>query len=462
MALSCRILSDSLFESLLSYLALLIVPLKMEFDHVNRNSKGDPVNRFEPNLERVKRDILNLSRFISPVESGYTRISFSEEDRKAREHISLLMKQEAGLKVRIDTAGNLIGQRKGKKEKPSILIGSHLDTVRGGGRFDGMSGVIAGLEAARLFMENSFNPIHPLEVAVFLAEEPSPFGLSTIGSRAMAGKLKEEQLTSLRDAAGRDLGTAIREMGGSPEKLGEAKRPPGDLLAYLELHIEQGPSLFTRGIPIGIVKGIVGISRAKITIWGRSDHAGTIPMAIRRDALTAGSEVVLALEGICRGKEDLVGTVGKMEVSPNSINVIPGKVVLIMDVRSLNEDLIDQTFSLLKNDLERIRDQRGIEIRMEPEVVSHPVLFEKRITDQIRGVCNRLGLPSLEVISGAGHDAMHIAQIAPTAMIFIPSQEGRSHCPEEWTEFEQIGQGIEVLATTIAEIDQDHWQGEER
>ena len=325
-----------------------------------------------------------------------------------------------------------------------------------------MSGVIAGLEVVRLFMEKGFDPIHPLEVVAFLAEEPSPFGLSTIGSRAMAGTLKEEQLTSLTDAAGRDLGTAIREMGGSPEKLGEAKRPPENILAYLELHIEQGPTLFTRGIPIGIVKGIVGISRAKITLRGRKDHAGTTPMATRRDALTAGSEVVLALERICRGKEDLVGTVGKMEVSPNSINVIPDKVVLIMDVRSLNKDLIDQAFSLLRDDLERIRDQRGVEIRMEPEVVSDPVLFEKGIADQIRGVCARLGLPYLEIISGAGHDAMHIAKIAPAAMIFIPSQEGRSHCPEEWTEFEQIGQGIEVLASTIAEIDQGHWQEEER
>jgi hydantoinase/carbamoylase family amidase len=436
--------------------------LKIDSDHVNRNGKGDPVNRFDPNLERVKRDILNLSRFISPVESGYTRISFSEEDRKAREHIGLLMKQEAGLKVRIDAAGNLIGRRKGKKEKPSILIGSHLDTVRGGGRFDGMSGVIAGLEVARLFMEKGFDPIHPLEVVSFLAEEPSPFGLSTIGSRAMAGKLKEEQLTSLKDATGRDLAAAIHEMGGSPEKLGEAKRPPGSILAYLELHIEQGPTLVTRRIPIGIVKGIVGISRAKITIGGRNDHAGTIPMALRRDALTAGSEVVLALERICRGKEGLVGTVGKVEVSPNSINVIPGKVVLIMDVRSLNEDRIDQTFSLLRNDLEKIREQRGVEIRVEPEVVSQPVLFEKRITDQLCEVCHRLGLPYLEIISGAGHDAMHIANIAPAAMIFIPSQEGRSHCPEEWTEFEQIGQGIEVLASTIAEIDHGQWQEEKR
>jgi len=420
------------------------------------------MNRFKPNLERIKRDLLNLSRFVSPAEPGYTRISFSEEDRKAREHISLLMRQEAGLTVRIDAAGNLIGRQNVEKESPPILVGSHLDTVRGGGRFDGTAGVIAGLEAARIFKEMGFEPVHPLEIVAFLAEEPSPFGLSTIGSRAMAGILQEEQLTSLKDATGRDLSAAIQEMGGAPDRLGEAKRVQGDILAYLELHIEQGPELADRGIPIGIVKGIVGISRARITLRGRNDHAGTTPMAARRDALTAGSEAVLALERICSEKNGLVGTVGKMEISPNAINVIPGKVVLIVDVRSLNEDLIDQAFYLLRIDLERIRGRRGVEVRMEPEVVSRPLLFDKRITDRIREICGRLGLLCLEITSGAGHDAMHIARLAPAAMIFIPSQEGRSHCPEEWTEFEHIGQGVEVLASTIAEIDRGHWEEGER
>ena len=266
----------------------------------------------QPNIERIKRDISNLSLMTSPLEPGYTRISFSEEDRKAREHVRRLMEQEAGLQVRVDELGNLIGRRKGKKEKPSILIGSHIDTVRGGGRFDGVSGVIGGLEVARLFRETGFNNYHPLEVVVFLAEEPSPFGLSTIGSRGMAGKLKEEQLISLEDGHCRNLGAAIREMGGNPEKLREAKRSSDDILAYLELHIEQGPHLFLNKIPLGIVKGIVGISRAKIEVTGMNDHAGTTPMSARKDALAAGSEVVLAVERICKEREGLVGTVGRI------------------------------------------------------------------------------------------------------------------------------------------------------
>jgi len=391
----------------------------------------------------------------SPLEPGYTRISFSEEDQKAREHVRHLMEQEAGLQVRVDELGNLIGRRKGKKEKPSILIGSHIDTVRGGGRFDGVSGVIAGLEVARLFRETGFNNYHPLEVVVFLAEEPSPFGLSTIGSRGMAGKLKEEQLISLQDCHGRNLGTAIREMEGNPENLSEAKRSSDDILAYLELHIEQGPHLFLNKIPLGIVKGIVGISRAKIEVTGMNDHAGTTPMSARKDALAAGSEVVLAVERICKEREGLVGTVGRIEIFPNSLNVIPGKAVLGMDLRSLNADLIDQIFSLLEKDLAEISERRSVQVRMEREIVSRPVMFEEWIVSQIRDACHRLRIPYQEMISGAGHDAMHIAQIARAGMIFVPSEGGRSHCPEEWTEFEHISQATAVLASTIAEIDQE-------
>lgn len=410
---------------------------------------------FQSNRERIKRDILNLSRITSPIEPGFTRISFTPEDRKARERLRTLMEQEAGLKVRVDAAGNLIGRRSGKREKPAILIGSHIDTVRGGGRFDGVSGVIAGIEVARLFQEAHFNNVHPLEVVVFLAEEPSPFGLSTIGSQAMAGKLREEQLTSLKDTRDRDLGAAIREMGGIPERLLEAKRSGEDILAYLELHIEQGPSLFQKKIPLAIVKGVVGISRARIEIRGLSDHAGTTSMAVRKDALTAASEAILTVERICRGNDSLVGTIGNIEAFPNALNVIPGKVVLGMDVRSPNADSIDQAFSLLETELDRIGRVRGVQVQMEKQVVSRPVTFDEGIIARLRSACSSLRVPFEEMISGAGHDAMHIAEIGRAGMIFIPSAGGRSHCPEEWTEFEHISQATDVLAAAIAEIDQE-------
>jgi N-carbamoyl-L-amino-acid hydrolase len=413
------------------------------------------MERIKPDLERIHRDITKISEFVSSEEFGYTRISFSKEDRQAREYIAQLMTNEAKLFVRIDAAGNLVGRREGKRQKPAILVGSHIDTVRGGGRFDGVSGVIAGIEVARRLEEQGIQTIHPLEVVVFLAEEPSPFGLSTIGSRAMAGKLSGGLLASLKDDQGRALGGAIDEMGGNHAKIGEAKRSPESVLAFLELHIEQGPVLVSHGIPIGVVNGIVGITRGTIVVVGRNDHAGTTPMGIRKDALVAGSEVVLALEKICKGLDGVVGTIGKIEVFPNSLNVISGRMVLGMEVRSLNEILLDQTVSLFKAELEQITQKRGIEINLETVVSSRPVIFNSRMVERIVRVCGRLGILCFEMASGAGHDASHLAEVAPAGMIFIPSRDGRSHCPEEWSEFEHICLGTEVLANTITELDKE-------
>jgi N-carbamoyl-L-amino-acid hydrolase len=413
------------------------------------------MERFKPNLERICRDITTISKFATPDEPGSTRISFSEEYRQARNHVALLMENEAKLNVRIDPAGNLIGRREGKRQKPAILVGSHLDTVQGGGKFDGVSGVISGIEIARRFEEKRVNTIHPLEIVVFLAEEPSPFGISTVGSRGMAGVLKKELLTSLKDNKGRTLGMAIREMGGEPAKIAKASRYSDDVLAYLELHIEQGPILFSRGIPIGVVTGIVGITRGKIEIIGRADHSGTTPMDVRKDALAAASEVVLALEKVCTRVRGVVGTIGRVEVFPNSLNVIPGTVILGMEIRSLSEGDLNQTVSLFEIELDQIRDKRGIIANFETEVSSKPVIFNSRIVDRISRICEQLNISHLEMPSWAGHDASHLARIAPTGMIFIPTKDGRSHCPDEWSEFEHICLGTEVLAWIVAEIDRE-------
>jgi N-carbamoyl-L-amino-acid hydrolase len=413
------------------------------------------MERFKPNLERICRDITTISKFATPDEPGSTRISFSEEYRQARNHVALLMENEAKLNVRIDPAGNLIGRREGKRQKPAILVGSHLDTVQGGGKFDGVSGVISGIEIARRFEEKRVNTIHPLEIVVFLAEEPSPFGISTVGSRGMAGVLKKELLTSLKDNKGRTLGMAIREMGGEPAKIAKASRYSDDVLAYLELHIEQGPILFSRGIPIGVVTGIVGITRGKIEIIGRADHSGTTPMDVRKDALAAASEVVLALEKVCTRVRGMVGTIGRVEVFPNSLNVIPGTVILGMEMRSLSEGDLNQTVSLFEIELDQIRDKRGIIANFETEVSSKPVIFNSRIVDRISRICEQLNISHLEMPSWAGHDASHLARIAPTGMIFIPTKDGRSHCPDEWSEFEHICLGTEVLAWIVAEIDRE-------
>jgi N-carbamoyl-L-amino-acid hydrolase len=413
------------------------------------------MNKSEPNLERISRDIKTISTFTSPGEAGHTRISFSDEDRQARKHVARLMAKEAKLSVRVDPVGNLIGRREGKKQGAAILVGSHLDTVRGGGRFDGIAGVIAGIEVARRFEEKGIATIHPLEVVVFMAEEPSPFGISTVGSRGMAGKLQGEVIPSLEDDTGRQLETAIRQMDGNPERIDEARRSSGDVFAFFELHIEQGPFLASRGIPIGVVEGIVGISRGRIEVTGRNDHSGTTPMKARRDALAAASEIVLSLERVCEELDGVVGTIGKMDVFPNTTNVVPGRVTLGMEIRSHSEVLLDQTASLFKRELKRISERRRVQIGSEIEISSKPVVFNPKIVERIEGICDRLAIPHMKMISGAGHDASHIAEIAPTGMIFVPSRDGRSHCSEEWSEFEHICLGTEVLACTIIEIDRE-------
>jgi len=407
------------------------------------------------NLERVTRDVNDLAKIITPHEIGFTRISFSKEDRRARKHVARLMEEEANLTISIDDAGNLIGRRQGKRKAPSIVIGSHIDTVRGGGRFDGTAGVVAGLEIARLFKEKHIETIHPIEVVIFLAEEPSPFGISTIGSRGMAGKLSEDLLGSLKDDEGRNLGKAIEMMGGNPAKIIEAKRSSNDIRVFLELHVEQGPILFSKKIPMGVVTGICGIHRGKVEVMGKCDHSGTTPMEVRNDALTAASEVILALEKICRQLDEVVGTIGRIEIFPNSSNVVPGNVTLIMEVRSLVDSMAMEAVSLFRKALKKIEEERGTIIQFESEISSNPVVFNSKMVKLIVGACKRCHISYQEMSSGAGHDASHMASMAPTGMIFIPSKDGKSHCPEEWSKFEHICLGAEVLAETILMIDRE-------
>jgi hydantoinase/carbamoylase family amidase len=408
---------------------------------------------FEPDQQRITRDIKKLSEITSKEESGYTRISFSDEDRRARDYLVKLMRTEANLKVKTDAVGNIIGRRSGKKESPCIMIGSHLDTVRGGGRFDGVAGVIAGLEVARIFEKKRHEMLHPLEVVIFLAEEPSPFGISTIGSRGMAGLLSEKLFNSLSDGDGRTLGQALKEMGGNPNRIKEAIKSPNDVLVYLELHIEQGRKLYSQNNIIGVVTGITGIYRGKIEIIGSSEHSGTTSMDDRKDALAAASEIILSLERICRNLGEIVGTIGNIEVYPNSINVIPGKVVLNMDLRSLKGSKAQTAISKLNEFIRKMQIERDITVKSKMEMSSRPVKFSSNIIKRICKICEQLNIPFQEISSGAGHDASHISELGTTCMVFVPSKDGKSHCPQEWTEFEHICQGTMVLAKAIEEID---------
>ncbi|MGD2187509.1 MAG: M20 family metallo-hydrolase [Desulfobacterales bacterium] len=411
--------------------------------------------QIKPDVTRIEREIIKFSEFADPEQEGFTRLSFSEQYRNATAYLAQLMVRAAGLSVSRDTAGNLIGRREGKSiDAPAIMVGSHLDTVPNGGRFDGVAGIVAGLEIATVLEEMQMALKHPFEVVAFLAEEPSPFGISTVGSRAMTGSLELEVLNSLTDEAGRTLHQAIRYMGGDPDNIDRAGRSPGDLLAYLELHIEQGPFLEAQKIPIGIVTAIVGITRGTIEVIGKNDHAGTTPMESRKDALAAAAEVVLSLEKACRAAPEIVGTVGQMEVFPNASNVIPGTVKLGMELRGLDDRRIAELVRQFEKDLNRIQAARKVTMNHETWLSCPKVILDKELVDLATKACDTLGISYCLLSSGAGHDAGHLAQITPTAMIFVPSKDGRSHCPEEWTDVEHIGRGVELLGGLISEIDQ--------
>jgi N-carbamoyl-L-amino-acid hydrolase len=418
---------------------------------------------------------------------GWTRRPFTPVYQAAREWLAERM-ADAGLAPGVDAAGNLIGRRAGRRPGlPPLVTGSHTDTVAGGGRFDGIVGVLGALEVARCLREAGIALDHPLEVVDFLAEEPTDFGVSTVGSRGLVGALDAAALAR-RDPEGRTLAEAIAAMGGRPGAIAAEARRPGAVALYLELHIEQGPVLEREGIAVGIVSGIVGIRRYRIDIEGRPDHAGTTPMAARRDALAAAAEVVLALEALCQGEQGAgtggttgkdrasersagrqgeqgagsagtVGTVGRLLVSPNAANVVPGFVELWAEVRSVDEALLEERERALLARAAEIAARRGVAGRVDPVAREEPVRLPERVQEVLAAVVCDLRLPVRRLPSFAGHDANHMARIAPTGMLFVPSRGGRSHCPEEWTDLADVARGVQALGEALVRFDRQLGQG---
>lgn len=414
-----------------------------------------PQHHVQINAQRIQEHIDALARLTNP-EQPYTRRSFTPLYQQGRELVAAWMR-EAGLSVSLDAAANLSGLRTGSVPGLApITLGSHTDTVPGGGRFDGIIGVVAAIEIAQCLHEQGSTLRHPLEVFDYLAEEPSEFGLSTIGSRAMAGALTAEHL-QLTDPTGRTLAEGIAQMGGNPARLHAARRAPGAFALSLELHIEQGPTLEAADIPIGIVTGLVGIHRAQIILEGQANHAGTTPMHLRRDALAGAAEIILALESLCRATAGRgVGTIGSISAAPNASNVIAGTVELVAEWRSVDPVLLAELAEQVETFVREIAARRGLTVRFDPLSDTEPVQVPLEVQRLLQDTCQALGLQTLGLPSGAGHDTNHIALLAPAGMIFIPSRDGRSHCPEEWSEIGAIVQGTQVLGEAILAFDRTH------
>lgn len=401
-------------------------------------------------------DLMTLAAISEP-ERPWTRRAFSPVFLEGRAFVAQRM-QEAGLAVRLDAAGNLIGRREGRfPDRKTIVIGSHSDTVPDGGRFDGTAGVMAGIAVARSFQRDGMELDHPFEVIDCLAEEVSVFGLSCIGSRAVAGQLTNDQLARPEPDSGEILRDAIDRMGGAADYLDEARRD--DIAAYLEMHIEQGPVLQDERRDIGIVTAISGITRLEIVIEGRADHAGTTPMNLRHDALVGAAAAVSVIAKDARrraaaGHGHFVATVGELRVEPNAANVVPSRVTLLVDARAEERSFMEGFIAELRPLILRAMSGTGTQIT-EFRAISdnRPALCDPVLLDVLEQSGEALGLSSRRMASGAGHDMAWFSRVAPSAMIFIPSKDGRSHTPEEWSEPGEIAAGAAVLHETVLRLD---------
>jgi N-carbamoyl-L-amino-acid hydrolase len=407
--------------------------------------KGQPM----VNGERIQQHITALSKFGANPEGGVSRVAFSDADIAGRKYVAMLM-QEAGLTLRTDAAGNIIGRRAGGNSKlPPIMIGSHIDSVPGGGNYDGDVGVLGAIEVAQTLNERKVRLEHPLEVVIFADEEGG-----TVGSLAMAGNLDPAAL-DLVTHSGKTIRDGIRAIGGDPDRLAEAKRKPGDLKAYVELHIEQGAILDESDIDIGVVEGIVGIRWWDVTIEGVPNHAGTTPMNRRRDAMLSAAEFALAVNRVATGMPGRqVATVGRIRAEPGAPNVIPGKVVLSLEIRDLDAQKMAAVYDAVRAEADKITKARQTPISFaQLKVASEPAPTDKRIQGIIAKAAASLKLTHKVMPSGAGHDAQEMTHIAPSAMIFVPSVGGVSHSPKEFTSQEDMANGANVLLQTVLAID---------
>ena len=405
------------------------------------------------NAARLNQTLKELGGF-GETTLGMDRLAFSPADVESRDYTMGLMR-EAGLEVRIDTAGNIIGRRAGSDDSlPAIAMGSHTDTVPLGGKYDGALGVMGAIEVVNTLAECGHVTRHSLEVIVFTNEEGTRFHRWLIGSRAMAGMLEPEDLVAV-DAEGVTLVERMGDIGGDLSRVGEAARKPGDLAAYFELHIEQGPYLYRSGTPIGVVTGITGRGVFELDINGMSNHAGTTPMSERRDALVAASRLVMQVQRMAAEDEIIrVATSGALNVLPNAVNVVPGRATLGVEIRDLDMAAMEAAeleLGRMARDSEKLD---GVQITINRHRFSDPVPIVPGMQDWVGEAARRAGFAWQRVPSGAGHDAQAIATIAPMAMVFVPSVEGISHAIEEYSSPQDCANGAQVLLELLLLADE--------
>jgi allantoate deiminase len=409
----------------------------------------------QPDAGRLTTMLQRLSEIGGDGQAMVSRLAFTPAEREAHATVARWM-AEAGLTVETDAVGNTYGTRAGRRaDLPPIGIGSHLDSVFQGGRFDGTVGVVAGLEVVRLLEAAGVQTEHPIKVIAFVGEEGARFGEACLGSKAVVGLLQPADLQRLRDAQGVTLAAAMQELGLDPRQLPSARWAPHALAAFLELHIEQGRLLEEGGAAIGLVEAVAGNTRLRITVHGRADHSGAAPMHLRKDALAAAAEIVLGVERLANEprRRTTRATVGRLDVSPNSITTVPARVTFYVDVRDIDGDRQRAAAQEVLALAQQIAARRGVTVEAELIGDSSPVVLPLWLRQLTREVCRQLAIPYRVLNSGAGHDAAILARALPAAMLFVPSHEGLSHCPEEWTSIADIAVGVRVLYHTVLAVD---------
>jgi len=394
-------------------------------------------------LQRL-HDLSQIGR--NKVTGGINRFSFTSEEQQAIELVTSYMK-EAGMTVNVDGVGNIIGTY--GEESETIMLGSHIDTVPDGGKYDGALGVLAAIEIVQTIYEQQLPLSKKIEVVAFKDEEGTRFGFGLIGSRAMAGLLTYEELQK-RDASDISIQEAMKQFELSPLPLEKVKR--NDIQAYLEMHIEQGKVLENEELPVGIVLGIAAPLWLEVTVTGVSEHAGATPMPIRQDALTAASEMILAIEQMLNGTTNSVATVGKLNVEPNGVNVIPGRVTFTIDIRDIDEQKISALESSILEQLQKVAERRNITVTSKVLQRVKPAKTAPMLQQQLASSIEKYGVQPYSLISGAGHDAMNMANVAPIGMLFVRSKGGISHNPLEYSSDEDIVIATNIFYDTVVEL----------
>ncbi len=413
------------------------------------SAQAQPSSLPTADAQRLELRIQALAQYGANNDGGVDRVAYSQADIDGRKYIMQLM-TNAGLEVRIDAGGNIIGHRSGSEPalKP-ILFGSHTDSVPGGGNYDGPAGVLAALEVIELLNTANITTNHPLEVIVFSNEEG---GL--VGSLALTGKLKDLAM-DFNSHSGLTIREGTKAIGGNLQNMTQDQLHPGDIRAFIELHIEQGAILDNSDIDIGVVEGIVGIGWWDVILTGTANHAGTTPMDLRDDAMLAAAELTIAINQTATARSGgQVATVGRIQAFPGAPNVIPGRVEMSLEIRDLSQPVIDAMFADIQLHANSISEASGVNIGFHPiDVASPPAPTDPRMRQIISDAAEQAGYSYQLMPSGAGHDAQDMVAIAPTGMIFIPSQGGISHSPNEFTHATDLANGANVLLRTVLAID---------